>query len=1064
MCNSVEFTAAGQEPYTRDKRHLYCKAKCCKFCTYCSRAFSKEGNKSRGSSLSFIQKQIKICEQCFLCHSIVLCKYCNRCSQCCLKSSCRGQTSKLLETLAKSGCRSEGCSNPERGLHPPLPDPATLVKNSDSCKLLWQSSQEPQTVRGIASAYSKKCYRTGTQTNLTRVLQPTILGSQTQQQMEANPRFEQSKCVPQNREIQDGDSGNHQNISPTGGMGNLHRLQGRLFPHSDTGTVQEISEVSRPGTDLSIPSSPFRLIHSSDGVHRCSKGGKADGHSEGYKDPPIPRRLVGESHIPPGMSPTYPNLSENVSGPRLVGEHRKVGTKPKTNLQFCRLPVRPSGRSGPADTGQVAKLTNQNTGTSCPPDLFSERVYVSDRPFNGHRKTSSPRQATYEAHSMAPQEQLEDPGITREEDSASQIFTTPSTMVAQRKQCSYRPTVTPKAACSASLYRRIKRRVGRSLKRVHCQRNLVTAGKQTAYKLLRTKSSPSGSKRVPRYMHGKNGSGSDRQHYSSSLHQQRRRHEVGPTLCPTLENLDLVLQEASDSEGPTHSRPPKCSGRQTVQIGTDYSNRMVPPSRGFSSPVQQVAPASNRSLCYEIQQKGASVRISSCGPHGHCSGCTQFVMGGSGRIRLPTDSHFGQSGGEVAGLSIPEADHHCPGVAQHDMVLGPSGNVQPDPTALASITKPTDPTLQSDPSQESDKSKSPCMAPRATAIKEQGFSEAVATSIEAPQRGSTRSVYEAKWAIFTKWCITNQVDFRAPPVKSVADFLIYLFEDRKLQPSTIDGYRSAIADKLGNTTRNISKDENLTRLLDSFHRDRPKGRRGIPSWNLSLVLHQLTKAPFEPIKEASLKHLTFKTVFLLALGSGKRRSEIHAWQRKNITHQSDWSKVSLYPSPSFLSKNQLAKEGPDSVAPVVIPALAPTLDRSLKSDRSLCPVRALRYYLDRTSDIRQNKELVFVSFKKGFDKDISPATISSWIKQTVILCYELSDQEAHTLHQVKAHDVRAFAASKAFQSGVSLEQILSACHWKSHNTFTQFYLKDVAWADSELYHLGPVVAAQQIHK
>ena len=119
------------------------------------------------------------------------------------------------------------------------------------------------------------------------------------------------------------------------------------------------------------------------------------------------------------------------------------------------------------------------------------------------------------------------------------------------------------------------------------------------------------------------------------------------------------------------------------------------------------------------------------------------------------------------------------------------------------------------------------------------------------------------------------------------------------------------------------------------------------------------------------------------------------------------------------------------MAPVVIPALAPSLDRSLKGDRSLCPVRALRYYLDRTADLRQNKELVFVSFKKGFDKDISPATISSWIKQTVVLCYELSDQEALTLHQVKAHDVRAFAASKAFQSGISLDQILSACHWQS---------------------------------
>ena len=156
-------------------------------------------------------------------------------------------------------------------------------------------------------------------------------------------------------------------------------------------------------------------------------------------------------------------------------------------------------------------------------------------------------------------------------------------------------------------------------------------------------------------------------------------------------------------------------------------------------------------------------------------------------------------------------------------------------------------------------------------------------------------------------------------------------------------------------------------------------------------LHQLTKVHFEPIKEASLKHLTFKAVFLFALGLAKCRSEIHACLNRNIRHQSDWSKVSLYSSPSFLSKNQLAKEGPDSVAPGVITALAPTLDRSLKSDRSLCPVRALHYNLDRTSDLSQNKEVVFVSFKKGFNKDISPATISSWIKQTVILCYELSD-------------------------------------------------------------------------
>ena len=233
-------------------------------------------------------------------------------------------------------------------------------------------------------------------------------------------------------------------------------------------------------------------------------------------------------------------------------------------------------------------------------------------------------------------------------------------------------------------------------------------------------------------------------------------------------------------------------------------------------------------------------------------------MGGSECISLPTSSHIGQSG-EVARLSMQENHSHCSRVAQHALVLGSSGHVQPNPNDSAQSAKPVDKALQSDSSQKSDKSKSPCMALRASAIKEQGFSEAVAERVEAPQRGSTRSVYEAKWAIFTKWCVTNQVDFRTPPVKSVADFLMYLFQDKKLQPSTIDGYRSAIADKLGNSPFNISKDENLTRLLDSFHRDRPKGRKGIPSWNLSLVLHQLTKAPFEPIKEASLKHLTFKS-------------------------------------------------------------------------------------------------------------------------------------------------------------------------------------------------------------
>ena len=48
----------------------------------------------------FLQtKKIKICERCFLCHSIVFCKTCNKCPNCCLKSACRGQDYKTSGKL-----------------------------------------------------------------------------------------------------------------------------------------------------------------------------------------------------------------------------------------------------------------------------------------------------------------------------------------------------------------------------------------------------------------------------------------------------------------------------------------------------------------------------------------------------------------------------------------------------------------------------------------------------------------------------------------------------------------------------------------------------------------------------------------------------------------------------------------------------------------------------------------------------------------------------------------------------------------------------------------------------
>ena len=353
--------------------------------------------------------------------------------------------------------------------------------------------------------------------------------------------------------------------------------------------MKEISEISHPGSDIPVQGSAIRFVYSTHGVHCNSKIGEIDGHTQGHKDPPVPRRLVGDSHIPPGLSPAYTGSSRNVSKVRLAGDFRKVRTGAQADLRFCRLPLQPQVRSDQTDTGQVAEPSRENTETAFPAGLPSLAIHVLDRFTYSHRETSSPRPTAHETHTVASQKQLECTGITRKGDPNSQVPAPPFTMVAKGRQCTYTPTFTPNKTCSANVYRCIKRKVGCSLRQAHCKRSLVPPGKQAAYKLPGTKSSLSSLKRVPRPLLRQDGSCCNRQHLSGVIHKQGRRHEVGPTLCPAMENLDLVYQETSDSESLTHSRLAERGSRPAIQARPDHSNRVVPPSRGFPNNMQQLA-------------------------------------------------------------------------------------------------------------------------------------------------------------------------------------------------------------------------------------------------------------------------------------------------------------------------------------------------------------------------------------------------------------------------------------------------------------------------------------------
>ena len=169
-----------------------------------------------------------------------------------------------------------------------------------------------------------------------------------------------------------------------------------------------------------------------------------------------------------------------------------------------------------------------------------------------------------------------------------------------------------------------------------------------------------------------------------------------------------------------------------------------------------------------------------------------------------------------------------------------------------------------------------------------------------------------------------------------------------------------------------------------------------------------------------------------------------------------WSEVTIDTDIQFIAKTSLTS---GLMPPLTILALTNFLSEDMDEDVLLCPVRALRVYLDRTKDLRDGKKLLFISFKPNFSHDIAKNTISHWIKKVILFAYkECSDEDCRVLG-VKAHDVRGVASSWALYSQATVEAIMEACSWRSHSTFSSFYLKDLTRIREEMLCLGPVVAA-----
>ena len=215
-------------------------------------------------------------------------------------------------------------------------------------------------------------------------------------------------------------------------------------------------------------------------------------------------------------------------------------------------------------------------------------------------------------------------------------------------------------------------------------------------------------------------------------------------------------------------------------------------------------------------------------------------------------------------------------------------------------------------------------------------------------------------------------------------------------------------------------DERATTLLKRglFHQHPPLRRECVP-WSLQKVLDLLQSRPFT--QPSTSLHSLKKSLFLTALASGLRASQLRALTRfpQWTSFADDLSSVSLAPSPHFLAKNEREDH---RLQPVVVPAW-------LVQGRhhSLCPVAALKAYLDASSELPPH---FLFSLEGG--RHLSARRISTRLKQLI--------EEAEPGSFPRAHDIRGAASSLAFLRTHSVSRVTERGQWSSSRSFVTRYL------------------------
>ena len=503
-------------------------------CTLCNRVVGKQRHKTQSGS-----NENKVCEACLLCKSLSLCSNCSKCPSCCRKSTCGGQAAKVLAVWHSLGANTRVVSILQEGYNLPFKEKPPLTRS-------------PVIISGYANPVKSKHIKDSLQALLQKqavenVTTPSSLAFYNRLFLVPKPNnkwrpildLSRLNCYLATSSFKM-ETPDHPTLPSKRGVGDISGFQRRILPYPNRTKVAEIPQILPPQSSLSVHSSPLWPLNGSVGVHKGGQRSQVIGTGSGYQDPPVPRRLVAESPVPGKVPTSYPDPLGPMPQVRVGSQYDQVGVGASAGIQLCRLPFRPLSRAGQTDPGEVDSSVPKDQRPPQSTGVFGQTVHVPYRATNSHREAGSSRTAPHAPYAVASEEALACPGIIREDYSSSTVPSSTPEVVVEPRQCPKRPTFTPIATRSSTVYRCLKRRLGCSLRRLHSKRPLVHARKRLAYKLAGTQGCFTSPKTVRAVVLEPDHSGVFRQHDSGLLHKQGGRYEIRLSLCSPLEAADVV--------------------------------------------------------------------------------------------------------------------------------------------------------------------------------------------------------------------------------------------------------------------------------------------------------------------------------------------------------------------------------------------------------------------------------------------------------------------------------------------------------------------------------------------